>query len=612
MRLCFVLVCLANPVICDKFFRVGAVLSTKGETVEMQEAREGYELVFRKLNAANDGKGVILHGNTGIDPFHFKFNFTWMDDKNNITEHRHLVRKLLNKKGSYKVHFLAGSHPKYAKAEMKLANKHGILNYHCCVGPDLFYERDYPRVFGIQASNKEYTRMLIQKLSLSFNGTIAFIYETTNDFTRTTCEAAIGFAKELGTLPKAFKRLDWTFEKGLVPDEFFHEKAEEAKQEKVEVLIGCVSDNHGKMIVDAFHDIKYGLKATFLTVGPTKPEWAKNFFDPSRSNDVLSAAQWHKEMRYQDPFFGTTMEYTEQYNALFGKDPTYIAAGASAVAMTLYIAIERAFQKCDISGTNGDVEALLHNKSAIDCRNKLSDKDVPRLTGYKRILIKLAEMDIETFFGRVKFNSFRRNVGLDPVTTQIFQRKTASNKIYHEIEAVLPLGDATELLHFPASNPFKEDCTAGQHMGDDEFNWCLECNQGEYINATNAPHCNRCSIGQYQNKTGQEKCKKCPSGTTTVILGAKNIQDCVCAYGYYRTDQKNGKECQACPTGASCEGHNSLPIPDRGYWLNQSYPQMAYACDPPSICPGGNKNSCIDGYTGRYSIVSLVFILNKS
>lgn len=148
-------------------------------------------------------------------------------------------------------------------------------------------------------------------------------------------------------------------------------------------MIGCIFDAHGKAIAEAFHEIRHGLKATFLTVGPTKPEWVNNFDPPSRSIDVLSAAQWRKHMKYEDPLLGSTIEYAIRFQARFDTDPTCVAAGASAVASTLHIAIENAFQKCDISKTKGDVEALLYDKNATQ-RDEFA-----HLTGYERIVMEL-------------------------------------------------------------------------------------------------------------------------------------------------------------------------------------------------------------------------------
>lgn len=205
----------------------------------MKDVRRGYALFFDELNAKNDGKGLVLNGKKGTASFAFKFNFTWMDDHSDAEVHEQLVKELLDKNGPYDVHFLGGSHPTYAQIEMDLANENDVLNYQCCVRPDEFYEQDFPRVFGIPVANTEYTRVFLRMLTFSFNGSIAFAYDRANDFTRTTCEAGISFAEELGMNFLQSPSV-WTFEEATCTDEFFREMAQEAKASGVEVLIGCL------------------------------------------------------------------------------------------------------------------------------------------------------------------------------------------------------------------------------------------------------------------------------------------------------------------------------------------------------------------------------------
>lgn len=56
---------------------------------------------------------------------------------------------------------------------------------------------------------------------------------------------------------------------------------------------------------------------------------------------LMSAAQWHNELTYSDPVFGTTTEYNQKYKDFHGHEllPVSVSAGASAVdytTMTLY------------------------------------------------------------------------------------------------------------------------------------------------------------------------------------------------------------------------------------------------------------------------------------
>lgn len=54
----------------------------------------------------------------------------------------------------------------------------------------------------------------------------------------------------------------------------------------------------------------------------------------------MSAMQWHPHMMLADSFFGRATNYASRYQQQFGKEPTYVAAGASATAYTLALAVQ--------------------------------------------------------------------------------------------------------------------------------------------------------------------------------------------------------------------------------------------------------------------------------
>lgn len=57
---------------------------------------------------------------------------------------------------------------------------------------------------------------------------------------------------------------------------------------------------------------------------------------------VWGAVQWHPTLRYADDYFGTAAEYAARYTTQFGIEPSSQAAGATAAALALQLAIESA------------------------------------------------------------------------------------------------------------------------------------------------------------------------------------------------------------------------------------------------------------------------------
>ena len=245
-------------------------------------------------------------------------------------------------------------------------------------------------------------------------------------------------------------------------------------------------------------------QGVLLTTGPTKQWWVDSFEPGNVANDLLSSAQWHFHVKYSDSFFDSTRNYVKLFKKRFrGQTPDADAAGASAVGVTLTMAITDAFLNCDISKTDGDVDKLLYDLDSISCDDDLG------LSGYDRVLKALAALDVETFFGKVKFNENRRNIGLHPVTTQVFESE-CGKRTCRKIEPVLPIGYATELFRFPAVNRYIDTCQPGQYIGPDPYDRCKSCPVGETSHKKEADHCDSCPIGEWMDMEGQSKCHRCP------------------------------------------------------------------------------------------------------
>ena len=583
----------AIGVAADSAFRFGGVFSTIGEKRDFIEAKNGYQLYFDVINAENDNRGFWLEGKNATQGFHFQFRFLAYEDRSDAEIHRRHIQKLIRQD---RVHFLGGSHPAFAETQMRLADKDGVLNYHCCAGPDYLYKQNHPTVYGIQVSNSQYTKLMIRSMQVANVRTMVFVFQQDDPFTRTTCETANRFYHDSNGvwMLESGIRVMYAFNKTLSGD-VAEEIAKEVQENEIEVVVACVFPDDGKVLVEAFHQIRYPLKGFFLTVGPTKQDWIDDLEPPAVAEDLLSAAQWHHGLNYTDAFFGSAEGYTQRYREKFdGQTPTYVAAGASAVGLTLTHAIREAFADCDISATLGDVDALLYNTSAIQCDGDGRDK------GYERVLDSLAALEMEeTFFGGIEFDEYRRNVRLDPVTTQVVVSKDDNGKTCRKIVPVLPVGHATELLNYPARNRYREKCMPGSFVGPDPFDPCEVCTRGEFSDQYDADHCDYCPIGTWSDQLAQNACMPCPEGTTTTVRGAKDIKDCVCRQGFVNREMKRGAACKPCPEGAECQGEMQPPIPLEGYWTSDLQRNEVYSCDPPSSCIGGPDRDCQEGHTGR-------------
>lgn len=83
--------------------------------------------------------------------------------------------------------------------------------------------------------------------------------------------------------------------------------------------------------------------------------------------------------------------------------------------------------------------------------------------------------------------------------------------------------------------------------------------------------CVPCPVGTFQENTGATFCHACPPNSSTRSVGSTSIHTCICKQDFYQlpTDYNNIKTCLPCPSGATCEGGTSLPLPIQGYWAPQ-------------------------------------------
>tara|TARA_A100001011_G_C14109123_1_gene756142 strand:- start:209 stop:988 length:780 start_codon:yes stop_codon:yes gene_type:complete len=130
-----------------------------------------------------------------------------------------------------------------------------------------------------------------------------------------------------------------------------------------------------------------------------------------KSEYTLCASQWHKTLTYKDEFFIDSMTYDADFKKEFGYAPPYQAAQSSA--------------------------ALLVFKDAFERANSF-DKD--------KVRDALADTNIQTFYGNIKFSKSGENVAKPMVLLQVIcdsggncvnkvvaPTKWTSNKLIHPI-----------------------------------------------------------------------------------------------------------------------------------------------------------------------------------
>eukprot|EP01025_Chloroclados_australasicus_P008572 TRINITY_DN1308_c0_g1_i16.p1 TRINITY_DN1308_c0_g1~~TRINITY_DN1308_c0_g1_i16.p1 ORF type:complete len:717 (-),score=84.23 TRINITY_DN1308_c0_g1_i16:273-2423(-) len=416
------LVCLLFGKFCSGLglFNVAGVLPLTNHPLaqDMVVANTGY-LFFCDYVSEQGGFSIQHKNNEEFadsigQPYKFAFNCQIEDNEGESQRHIDLTNRFIEEGN---IDFFVGSHVVFEKNSRNLVNNAERILFQCCIGPDSMYEeQDLKYLFGMQVSNTGYPELFIKEAAEEERNirTLAVISQLENEFTLTTCAAAVEQAESKGievVKNEQFLKTDDTSpeEMEVIITEFVNA----ARNEGAQAIIGCVQVDDGKLLTSTIHNLEYPLKALFVTTAP----WYDSFHEELGRNAsiyTLSAGQYHWANKYQDPYLGSNENYVKLYTEYAGEKPNYVGAMASSVMEAYMLAIQDAFVGCDITLSAGNTKKLLYDPRAIDCGNGTQGT-----IGYDKVYNSLRNFQAQLFTGPVGFNRARRNTAMKPTTIQI-------------------------------------------------------------------------------------------------------------------------------------------------------------------------------------------------
>jgi len=138
----------------------------------------------------------------------------------------------------------------------------------------------------------------------------------------------------------------------------------------------------------ALKEIDFSPRLVAFSYGPTVPDFVKQLGRDAEY--AVAASEWTPNLPYRGPVFGTAGEFNKLYTDLYGRAPDYVEAAASAAAVVQQIALQN-----------------------LGITPPVRDRDRVGL------MEELYRMDVETFYGRVRFGQDGANVAHPPVAIQI-------------------------------------------------------------------------------------------------------------------------------------------------------------------------------------------------
>lgn len=346
--------------------KIGAPLAATGpDAREGALTKQGYDLWADTVNA---------HGGIKVGGTVYTVQIVYYDDASKPQTSAELTDKLISQDH---VNFLLGPYGSPATfADEAIAEKYRIPMIDDEGAASKIFEQGYKYIFGTSSPATEYAAIML---------------ETAASLAPAPKTVAILTADDLFSIEVAGGARNWATSHGLKV--VYYQKypagiadlsaaLTKIKSLGADVLIGSGHLQDSLLVMKQAQGLDVNAKFYGFTVGPTTPDFVKSL--GAAADYVFSSSQWTPDVKYSGPVFGSAQNYARLFREKYGFTPDYHAANASAGALALQLAIEKA----------GSIDP-------------------------QKVRDALASLDVMTFYGRIKFNDKGLNTYKPMVTVQI-------------------------------------------------------------------------------------------------------------------------------------------------------------------------------------------------
>ncbi len=349
----------------DGTVRIGAALSETGRfAAEGKAVRQGYDTWLRWVNEE--------HGGIRVGDGRYRAEIVYRDDESDPDRIGALIEQLIDED---EVDFLLGPYsstltgPASAAAEAR-----DVIMVEGNGASDGLFDRGYRNLFYIGVVASDYTRSSIELLAERGARTAVVAHEDT-PFAASVAEGAQRHLEANGIEVLAMRQYP-------VGVDNVDDLMTELAALEPDIFVGGGHYDDAVLFLRAAQAQGFGPDAMLITVGPANPQLLADV--GSGADGVLGPTPWEPVMAYEDESFGSASAYADTYEDLWGEAPIYQAAGSTTAALALHLAIEAAGSL--------DTDAV---------RDALRD------------------LDIDTFYGPIRFDERGVNVAKPMGTVQV-------------------------------------------------------------------------------------------------------------------------------------------------------------------------------------------------
>ncbi|WP_419552674.1 amino acid ABC transporter substrate-binding protein [Candidatus Poriferisodalis sp.] len=348
----------------DGTVRLGAALSETGRfAMEGEDSRQGYDTWVRWVNEE--------YGGIRIGDGRYRAEIVYEDDESDADTAAELVQQLIDDE----IDFLLGPYSSGLTGPASaVAEANDVIMVEGNGASDTLFDRGFRNLFLVATIATDYTRSGIEALAAQGAQT-AVIAHVDTPFATSVAGGARRHLEANGiqvlaveAYPEGVEDVSDLMAKldGLDPD----------------VFIGGGHYSDAVLFLQSAQELGIRLDAMLITVGPSNPQLVDDL--GASVHGVLGPTQWEPAMAYEGSYFGSAADYADYYESLWGERPVYQAASSTAAALALHLAIEAA-------------DSL--------------DADEVREA--------LRELDVETFYGPIRFDERGVNVAKPMGTVQV-------------------------------------------------------------------------------------------------------------------------------------------------------------------------------------------------
>jgi len=161
-----------------------------------------------------------------------------------------------------------------------------------------------------------------------------------------------------------------------------------AKAKNPDVLLVGSHLGVAMRVTKAMKEIDFNPKAVAFSYGPTIPAYIDGL--KGDAEYMFAASEWTPNLPYNGPIFGSAADFNATYKKRFGRFPDYLQAATVGGAIVL----QTAFEELGLKPGLGQADR-------------------------ERLMKKLHEIDMMTFYGQIHFGEDGANVAHPPVAVQV-------------------------------------------------------------------------------------------------------------------------------------------------------------------------------------------------